>query len=222
MDSRAQVTLLLVDAKNGNGQALDLLIPIVYDELHRLAAHYLRDEHAAATLQPTALVNEAYMRLVAQELPDWECRSHFFGVAAHLMRQILVDHARRHRSQKRGGGTPPLPLSEVLVFAPGRSDDLLALDEALTALAAVDERKSRVIELAISPASASRKPPAPSTCRLARSDANSASRKRGCIANCRGNPREPGPLAGDRRPVRAGAAAALRRPDRSGRSRLRR
>lgn len=147
MDSRAQVTLLLVDAKNGNGQALDQLIPIVYDELHRLAAHYLRDEHAAATLQPTALVNEAYMRLVAQDLPDWECRSHFFGVAAHLMRQILVDHARRHRSQKRGGGTPPLPLSEVLVFAPGRSDDLLALDEALTALAAVDERKSRVIEL---------------------------------------------------------------------------
>src|SRR4026207_1068957 len=137
MDSRAQVTWLLVDVKNGNGQALDLLIPIVYDELHRLAAHYLRDEHAAATLQPTALVNEAYMRLVAQDMPDWECRSHFFGVAAHLMWQSLVAPARGHRIQNRGGGTPPLPLSEVLAFAPCRSDDLLALDEALTALAAV-------------------------------------------------------------------------------------
>jgi DNA-directed RNA polymerase specialized sigma24 family protein len=79
MDSRAQVTLLLVDAKNGNEHALDQLIPIVYDELHRLAAHYLRDEHAAATLQPTALVHEAYMRLVAQDMPDWECRSHFLA-----------------------------------------------------------------------------------------------------------------------------------------------
>jgi RNA polymerase sigma factor (TIGR02999 family) len=122
-------------------------MPIVYDELRRLAAHYLRDEHAAATLQPTALVHEAYMRLVAQDMPEWECRSHFYGVAAHLMRQILVDHARRHRSQKRGGGVAPVPLDEVLAFSPGRSDDVLALDEALTSLAAVDERKCRVIEL---------------------------------------------------------------------------
>jgi len=147
MDPKSQVTLLLLDARSGNGEALDLLIPIVYDELRRLAAHYLRDERAAATLQPTALVHEAYMRLVAQDMPEWECRSHFYGVAAHLMRQILVDHARRHRSQKRGGGISPVPLEEVLAFAPGKSDDVLALDEALNSLAAVDERKCRVIEL---------------------------------------------------------------------------
>jgi RNA polymerase sigma-70 factor (ECF subfamily) len=147
MDPKAQVTLLLLDARNGNGEALDRLIPIVYDELRRLAVHYLRDERAAATLQPTALVHEAYMRLVAQDTPEWECRSHFYGVAAHLMRQILVDHARRHRSQKRGGGIAPVALDEVIAFAPGRSDDVVALDEALTSLAAVDERKCRVIEL---------------------------------------------------------------------------
>lgn len=147
MDARAEVTLLLLDAKNGDSHALDRLLPIVYDELRRLAAHYLRDERAAATLQPTALVHEAYLRLVAQEMPDWECRSHFYGVAAHLMRQILVDHARRHRSQKRGAGTPPVPLDEVVAFAAGKSDDVLALDDALTRLAAVDARKCRVIEL---------------------------------------------------------------------------
>jgi RNA polymerase sigma-70 factor, ECF subfamily len=147
MDPREQVTLLLRDAKNGNGEALDMLIPLVYDELRRLAAHYLRDERAAATLQPTGLVHEAYMRLVAQDMPEWECRAHFYGVAAHLMRQILVDHARRHRSQKRGGGVAPVPLDEAFVFAPGKSDDVLALDDALTSLAAVDERKCRIIEL---------------------------------------------------------------------------
>jgi RNA polymerase sigma factor (TIGR02999 family) len=147
MDPRAQVTILLRDAKNGDSHAIDRLMPIVYDELRRLAAHYLRDERAAATLQPTALVHEAYMRLVAQDMPDWECRSHFYGVAAHLMRQILVDHARKHRSQKRGGGVAPVPLDEVLAFAPGRSDEVVALDEALTRLGAVDERKCRVIEL---------------------------------------------------------------------------
>jgi len=147
MDPKAQVTLLLLEVKNGNGQAIDQLIPIVYDELRRLAARYLRDERAAETLQPTALVHEAYMRLVSQDMPEWECRSHFYGVAAHLMRQILVDHARRHRSQKRGGGIAPVPLDDVLAFAAGTSDDMLALDEALTSLAAVDARKCRVIEL---------------------------------------------------------------------------
>jgi RNA polymerase sigma factor (TIGR02999 family) len=147
MDAKAQVTMLLRDVKNGNGDAIEQLIPIVYDELRRLAAHYLRDERAAITLQPTALVHEAYMRLVAQDMPEWECRSHFYGVAAHLMRQILVDHARRHRSQKRGGGVAPVPLDEVLAFSPTRSDDVIALDQALTSLAAVDERKCRVIEL---------------------------------------------------------------------------
>jgi len=114
MDPKAQVTLLLLEAKNGNGQAIDQLIPIVYDELRRLAARYLRDERDAATLQPTALVHEAYMRLVSQDMPEWECRSHFYGVAAHLMRQILVDHARRHRSQKRGSRRPRRPDSGAL------------------------------------------------------------------------------------------------------------
>jgi RNA polymerase sigma-70 factor (ECF subfamily) len=147
MDPVAQVTKLLLDVKNGDPAAVDELIPIVYDELRRLAAHYLRDEHAAETLQPTALVHEAYLRLVAQNMPDWESRSHFFGVAAHLMRQILVDHARRHRSQKRGGGQVPAPLDEVIVFAPAKSDDIVALDDALNSLAAVDPRKSKVIEL---------------------------------------------------------------------------
>ena len=147
MDSQAQVTLLLRNAKNGDGEALDLLIPIVYDELRRLAAHYLRDERAAETLQPTGLVHEAYLRLVAQDTPEWECRAHFYGVAAHLMRQILVDHARRHRSQKRGGGVAPVTLDEAFAFAPSKSDDVLALDDALTSLAAVDPRKCRIIEL---------------------------------------------------------------------------
>ena len=147
MDQATQVTRLLLDLKNGDPAAVDRLMPIVYDELRRLAAHYLRDEHAAATLQPTALVHEAYLRLVAQQMPDWESRSHFFGVAAHLMRQILVDHARRRHSQKRGGGQAPASLDGVVTFAPMKSDDIVALDDALTALAAVDARKCQVIEL---------------------------------------------------------------------------
>src|SRR5580765_4140623 len=141
------VTQLLMSWKSGNKEALDSLTPIVYDELCRLADHYLRDEHAAATLQPTALVHEAYLRLVAQKLPDWESRSHFFGVAAHLMRQILVDHARRNKSFKRGGGLAQASLDNVVTFAPMKTDDIVALDDALTALAAVDARKCKVIEL---------------------------------------------------------------------------
>ena len=143
----SDVTRILERAQAGEAKAADELLLLVYDELRRLAARYLRDERAAVTLQPTALVHEAYMRLVNQEMPEWECRSHFYGVAAHLMRQILVDHARRHRSQKRGGGIAPVPLEEVLAFTAGTSEDVLALDEALTNLAAVDERKCRVIEL---------------------------------------------------------------------------
>jgi RNA polymerase sigma-70 factor (ECF subfamily) len=147
MDPSAQVTRLLLDLKNGDPAAVGRLMPIVYDELRRLAAHYLRDERAAATLQPTALVHEAYLRLVAQSMPDWESRSHFFGVAAHLMRQILVDHARRHRSQKRGGGQVQVSLDGIIAFAPMKTDDIVALDDALNALAAVDARKCKVIEL---------------------------------------------------------------------------
>jgi len=141
------VTQLLIDWKNGNKAALDLLTPLVYGELRRLADHYLRNERAAATLQPTALVHEAYVRLVGQSLPDWESRSHFFGVAAHLMRQILVDHARKRNSAKRGSGAEKVSLDKVVSFAPARSRDIEALDDALTALAAIDERKAKVIEL---------------------------------------------------------------------------
>jgi RNA polymerase sigma factor (TIGR02999 family) len=142
-----QVTRLLVQWKQGDPRAMDLLTPLVYEELRRLAAHYLRDERTAETLQPTALVHEAYMRMVAQSMPDWECRSQFYGVAAHLMRQILVDHARQHRAAKRGSGMTPVALDEALGFAASKSHEIVALDDALNALGQVDERKCKVIEL---------------------------------------------------------------------------
>src|SRR5215471_12421217 len=134
MSSAPQVTQILLDWKKGDEQAIARLTPLVYDELRRLAAHYLRDEHAADTLQPTALVHEAYIRLIGQNMPDWECRSHFFGVAAHLMRQILVDHARKHRSAKRGDGAPMITLDERLAVPVARSNEVIALDDALTSL----------------------------------------------------------------------------------------
>ena len=145
--SSDDVTRLLMDWKGGNREALNRLTPIVYQELRRLADAYLRDEHAANTLQPTALVHEAYIRLVAQNMPDWECRSHFFGVAAHLMRQILVDHARKHRSAKRGDGVRVITLDQHLAVPVARSNEVIALDDALTSLAKTDERKAKVIEL---------------------------------------------------------------------------
>src|SRR5689334_9159903 len=136
-----EVTRLLWEWKNGNQAAVDALTPIVYSELRRLAASYMRDERAAATLQPTALVHEAYLRLVAQSMPDWESRSHFFGVAAQLMRQILVDHARKNKSQKRGSGERAVSLDEALSFAPERGSGIIALDDALHALEKFDQRK---------------------------------------------------------------------------------
>src|SRR5262245_9941335 len=147
MPDLEEVTRLLFEWKSGNPAAIEALTPLVYNELRRLAAHYLADERSADTLQPTALVHEAYLRLVSQDAPDWESRSHFFGVAAHLMRQILVDHARKHKSQKRGGGLANVPLEEALGFAPERSAMVIALDDSLTALAKLDERQAKVIEL---------------------------------------------------------------------------
>jgi len=141
------VTRLLIDWKGGDRDALERLTAIVYNELRALADRYLRNEHAASTLQPTALVHEAYMRLVAQNMPDWECRSHFFGVAAHLMRQILVDHARRHNSEKRGSGMPVSALEEAISFVPSKSREVVALDDALNTLANMDPRKAKVVEL---------------------------------------------------------------------------
>ncbi len=142
-----EVTQLLARWKNGDSAAEQVLTPLLYDELHKLARRYLQNERAADTLQPTALVNELYLRLIGQEHPDWQSRGHFFGVAAHRMRQILVEHARKHRAGKRGGGVAPVELNEMLCFAPGKSAEVLALDDALTALAAFDERKAKVIEL---------------------------------------------------------------------------
>jgi len=147
MSSGPALTRLLQEWKNGDDQAIERLIPIVYEELRRLAAHYLRNEHAADTLQPTALVHEAYIRLTAQNMPDWQGRAHFFGVAAHVMRQILVDHARRHLSAKRGAGAHITAINETLSFAPAKSKDVLALNDALDGLAAIDPRKSKILEL---------------------------------------------------------------------------
>jgi RNA polymerase sigma factor (TIGR02999 family) len=145
--SPSDVTQLLVDWRNGDQAALGKLMPLVYDELRRLAEHYLRRERPDHTLQATALVHEAYLRLVDKDHPNWQNRAHFFAVAAQLMRRILVDHARRHHYVKRGGGAPNVSLDEAIMVSNERGAELIALDEALTGLAAMDERKSRVIEL---------------------------------------------------------------------------
>ena len=147
MSSETGVTQLLLAWKAGDERARDDLVPILYEELRRIAARYLRNEHAAETLQPTALVHEAYMRLVQQQLPDWESRAHFIGVAAYLMRQLLVEHARRNNTQKRGQGKSKVPLDEALSFAAESSGVILDLDAALQALAQFDDRKSKIIEL---------------------------------------------------------------------------
>ncbi len=143
------VTRLLLDWRAGDGEALGKLTPIVYQELRRLAHPYMRREPANHLLQTTALVHEAYMRLVGEDI-DWEGREHFFAIAARQMRRILVDYARRHRAQKRGGGAAAMPLEEAeqeadAALAPDL--ELLALDRGLERLAAVDERKCRVVEL---------------------------------------------------------------------------
>jgi len=145
--SVAQITEVLARWSQGDERALDSLTPLVYQDLRRLAAHLLRGERTGHTLQPTALVNEAYLKLSRQAKAQWQNRAHFFAVAARAMRQILVDYARNHNRDKRGGGVALLPLDEALVFAAERSGDLLSLDEALKRLAALDSRKSRVVEL---------------------------------------------------------------------------
>jgi RNA polymerase sigma-70 factor (ECF subfamily) len=140
-----EVTRLLAEWRAGNERAVGELIPLVYGELRRLAAAYLRGERRGHTLQPTALVHEAYVRLVAQSNPDWQGRSHFYGVAARVMRQILVDHARRKLAKKRGG--VPVRLGQALSLHEEGNDDLVGLDAALTDLEKLDERKCRAIEL---------------------------------------------------------------------------
>src|SRR6516165_11867314 len=147
MSDDHDITRLLSELSHGDPQAASKLIPVVYDELRHLAAGYMRRERPDHTLQPTALVHEAYVKLLAQRSVDWQGRSHFFGVAAQLMRQILIDHARGHLREKRGGGKAALPLTEALAFSPEHSEELLKLDEALERLSAIDPRQSKVVEL---------------------------------------------------------------------------
>ena len=142
-----EVTELLIGWSNGDRAALDKLMPLIDDELRRLAHRYMRQERADHTLQTTALVNEAFVRLVNRKNLQWQNRAHFFGIAAHLMRTILVDHARSHASAKRGGGARKLELNEALVVSQQRASEVIALDEALKQLALIDPRQSRIVEL---------------------------------------------------------------------------
>ena len=142
-----EMTQWLLRWGDGDQAALDQLMPIVYDELRRLAHSHLRRERPGHTLQTTALVNEAYLRLIDQRSVRWQNRAHFFGIASQLMRRILVDHARARHVAKRGGGARHVPLDEAVVVSAQRAAEVLALDEALTALATVDQRKSRVVEM---------------------------------------------------------------------------
>ena len=146
-EPRANPTALLLAWNRGDPDALDALLPLVYEELRRLAAHYMKRERSGHTLQATALVNEAYLRLIEVRQVRWQNRAHFFAMAARLMRRILVDAARARGYQKRGGGASMISLDEALVVPTEPGDDLVALDDALTALAAVDSRKSQVVEM---------------------------------------------------------------------------
>ncbi len=141
------VTQLLVAWSNGDEGAFEQLVPLIYDELHRLARRYMQRERHGHTLQTTALVNEAYMQLVKQRESNWQGRSHFFAASAQAMRHILVDMARGRNRQRRGGDVVRLSLDEALVFTPERASELVALDDALTALTKLDERKSRIVEM---------------------------------------------------------------------------
>jgi RNA polymerase sigma factor (TIGR02999 family) len=142
-----EVTRLLVDLRAGKKDAESQLFTLLYDELRRLAASYLRRERPDHTLQPTALVNDAYLRLVEEPQQNWENRAHFMATCATIMRNILVDHARRRKAWKRGGGIRPLPLDESIAAATQQSIDHLALHEALSRLEAFDPRQGRVVEL---------------------------------------------------------------------------
>jgi RNA polymerase sigma factor, sigma-70 family/RNA polymerase sigma factor, TIGR02999 family len=145
--SPQEVTQLLVDWRGGDHTALDKLMLLVYDELHALARRYMKRERGDHTLQTTALVNEAYLRLIGQQHSDWQNRAHFFAVAAQVMRHLLVDHARSRRYARRGGSALRITLDEAVAAAPEESVDLLALNEALNRLNAMDERKCRIVEL---------------------------------------------------------------------------
>lgn len=145
--SPQEITALLAAWSDGNRAALDQLMPLVYDELRRMAHRYLGRERAGHTLESAALVNEAYLKLIGEQNMNWQNRAHFFAVAAQLMRQILVDYARTRNRDRRGGGAQRVSLEDALMVADEKFADLVALDDALKSLAAFDERKSKVAEL---------------------------------------------------------------------------
>jgi len=147
LGSSGSVTKLLHGWRNGDREALDALLPVVYDELRHVARHQLQNERPDHTLQSAVLVHEAYLRMLGQEAPEWQNRAHFFAVSAQLMRQILVDYARRHRADKRGGGAWKLSLADVEDLPQPGDVDLIALDDALKMLAQTDPRQCRVVEL---------------------------------------------------------------------------
>lgn len=142
-----EVTRLLVAWQNGDNAALNVLLPMVESELRRLAAGYMSNERAGHTLQPTALIHEAWLRMAQEHQPGYEGRSHFVAIAAQYMRQILVDHARAKNAHKRGAGAKQVELNDATIFAPARSADLVALDDGLTELAKLNARQAKVVEL---------------------------------------------------------------------------
>ncbi|MCM3874008.1 MAG: sigma-70 family RNA polymerase sigma factor [Pyrinomonadaceae bacterium] len=147
MSSQEDVTELLAAWSNGDAAAGNRLMPLVYDELRRLAGRYLRSERPDHTLQTTALVHEAYLRLIDQRDVQWQNRAHFFAISAQLMRRILVDHARSHHAHKRGGDSRPLPIEEAADLFQVREPEMLALDDALIGLEAIAPRQCRIVEL---------------------------------------------------------------------------
>ena len=146
-DTSGDITRLLASIKGGSHDALGQVLPLVYDELHALAERALRGERQDHTLQPTALINEAYLRLADQSGGKWQSRSHFIAIAATMMRRILVDHARAHTAQKRGGAQTRIELNEALAAEDEKSIDLEALDQALAELSRLDERQGRIVEM---------------------------------------------------------------------------
>ena len=139
---------MLIELTDGNQEVVNEILPHIYDELRRLANSYLRRERSNHTLQPTALVHEAYMKLIDQKRVRWQNRAHFFGIAAQVMRRILLDHARKHQADKRGGEVEKLPIEEeILIVSHDKSAELIALDDALESLAKLDPQKARIVEL---------------------------------------------------------------------------
>jgi RNA polymerase sigma factor (TIGR02999 family) len=146
-DHSPAITFLLAELRKGNKDAEQQLIPLIYQELHRLARHYMRGEREGHTLQTSALLNEAYMRLAGAHNVDWKNRAHFFGTAAHVMRRILVDHARTRDAQKRGGAVERVALENAFVYTDAQSWQVVAVHEALSKLEKWDERQCRIVEL---------------------------------------------------------------------------